>query len=431
MNLNYSEGYYSLSFFNIVIETNEDLSKSVIENNKSTFIHEFMHYLQDLILTYNIRHNLSNVRYILEILTYARENNSITRPYNKWSKDSLDLKMQFQRTIGGITTNKDERFIDNISKIEKPTSDYKIFLGFDNHLKEERGHRVYKYQMQVYKVNNPIPINYNIGARDLLEYIAYKIEFKFFPDRPSAPQLPYKSIDLIFENYGLAHVTDDIRICIAERCLYNDAPIHFLFSLLKYDPFLNLLRKHCYKMIYNFLLLFDNVTRDGHREDLIHKSQRRLEQFAKELCCLYGGFKEIRKWILFVSDFVKSEFSGRFIFSDMYTMKNDEFFKFIDYVIHHTGVPLVMNSPQNYISIPTQEYKIDESQFIQFYILQKFLGFAESKEKTCPIFNLCKANSESHNSNCVFNSNKEFKVNENCYFSNFLKSFGLNKVKFD
>lgn len=431
MKLNYSEGSYSLSFFNIIIETNEDLSKSVIEENKPTFIHEFIHYLQDLILPYNIRLNLSNVRYFFEIITYARRNSCISLPFDKWSKDSLDLKMQFQRSFGGITTNNDEVFINNISKLGSPISDYKICLGFDNNLQEQRGHRVYKYHIPVYKDNDTIPINYNIGARDLLEYIAYKIELKFFPDRPPAPQLPYKSLDLIFENYGLKHVSDDIKICVAEYCLYNDSPIHLLFILLDSKDFLNILRENCCKDIYDFLLSLSIVTRDRHVESLLHKTQRRLQQFADELSYLYGSLEEIRKWILTVSGFVMDEFFDRFIFSDMYMMQRDEFFKYIYSVIHRIGVPLVMNSKRKYFSIPVQENKIDESQFIKFYILQKFLGYIETAKKTCPIFDFCKSNGGPYNCNCIFDSSKVPQKNENCRFFDFLKSFGLDKVKFD
>lgn len=68
MKLDYAEGSYKLSFFNISIKTEEELSRNVLEKNNSTFIHEFIHYLQDLILPYNIRYNLSNVRWFFNIL---------------------------------------------------------------------------------------------------------------------------------------------------------------------------------------------------------------------------------------------------------------------------------------------------------------------------------------------------------------------------
>ena len=59
---NFTSGLYNISFFNMKIDTSEELTNEVIKKEESTFIHEFIHYLQDLILPYNIRVNLSNVR---------------------------------------------------------------------------------------------------------------------------------------------------------------------------------------------------------------------------------------------------------------------------------------------------------------------------------------------------------------------------------
>lgn len=429
MKLNYTEGSYNLSFFNIIIETDEELSQNVIEKNKSTFVHEFIHYLQDLILPYNIRFNLSNVCWFFNILESAHRHGSITCPFNEWNDESRTLLTQFTRSIGGNSVNESDRFINFVSKIDNATSDYVEISGFDGNLQKQRVHRVYKYSLPVFEKGNSIPIYYNLGARDILEYIAYKIELKYFPNRPPAPQLPYESIDLIFDKYGLSNISDDIRLCIAERCLYNDTPIHFLLNtLLGDDKFKKYITNSSYVDIYNFLLFSDTVTRDGHSESLTSKTQRRLKQFANMLRIQYSCFDEIEKWILKINDFVERELSERFIFSDMYKMENDEFFKFINSVIYHIGVPLVMNSKKKYISM--QSNKIEESQFIQFYILQNFISFANFKIKTCPIYDFCKANGGICNENCTLNQEMLIKGNENCYYTKFLESYGLSDVKF-
>ena len=427
MELNYIEGCYELSFFNIRLNTNEELSKNVIEKNKSTFIHEFIHYLQDLILPYNIRYNLSNVRYFFNILESAHKCGNIIRPFNDWSEESRTLIMQFERSIGGVTEY--DRFIDTVSKIGDATSNYVTFTGFDSNLKMYRQHRVYKYFLPVYKEGNTNPIEYNLGARDILEYIAYKIELKNFPNRPSAPQLPYESIDLIFDKYGLSHISDDIRLCVAEHCLYNDTPIHLLFNLLSNDEFKQFITNSNYKEIYNYLLFSITVTRDGHSEPLIAKTQRRLMQFANELLAQYSCFDEIGNWILKIKDFVKKELFGHFIFSDMYKMQNNKFNEFINYVINQIGVPLVINSKEKYISIQSSE--IEVSQFVQFYILQNFINFVKSKSALCPIYNFCKANGGICNENCTLNPHMRISGNEDCYYAKFLKSYELYNIKFE
>ena len=429
MKLEYATGFYNISFFNINIETKEELTQDVLKKEEATFTHEFIHYLQDLILPYNIRYNLSNVRWFFNILESAHKNGKIIRPFDEWTDESRTLQTQFIRSFGGITQNESDRFINQVSKIGNATSDFEIISGFDSNLNVQREHRVYRYWLPVLKAGETMPISYNLGARDLLEYSAYKIELKNFPNRPSAPQLPYETLDLIFSKYGLSHITDDIRLCIAERCLYNDNPIHFLFNvLLGNEEIKKFISKSSYEEIYKYLLNLETVTRDGYSESLANKTQRRLEQFANELYMQYSGFDEIRKWILKVNNFVEDKLQERFIFSDLYKMNNNEVYKFINDVICQIGVPLVINSKEKYISI--QPNKTETLQFIQFYILQNFIAFTRGKETVCPIYDFCKENGGLCNDNCILNNQNSIKGNKNCYYRKFLETYGLLDIEF-
>ena len=424
MKLDYATGFYNISFFNINIETEEELTQDVLKKNEATFIHEFIHYLQDLVLPYNIRYSLSNARWFFNILESAHKIGSINRPFSEWNNESSALWTQFFRSFG------DGGSIDMVSKIGDATSKFVTTSGYDGNLHIQREHRVYEYLLPVFEVGKSTSTPYMLGARDILEYIAYKIDLKNFPNRPPAPQLPYEYIDLIFDKYGLSHISDDIRLCIAERCLYNDAPIHFLIStLLGKDEFKKYITDSSYEEIYNYLLFSTTITRDGQRETLIAKTQRRLLQFACELQLQYRGFDEIKKWILKVNSFVEHKLSGKFIFSDLYKMNSDEMFKFINDVIYYIGIPLVMNSRKKYISIYSND--IEVSQFIQFYILQNFIYFVKSKQTNCPIYNFCKANGGLCNENCTINKQMTIKGNNNCYYRRFLEQHGLFDIKFN
>ncbi len=421
MKLDATAGFYSISFFNINIETEEELAQDMFCQNEATFVHEFIHYLQDLVLPYNIRYNLSNVRWFFNILESAHSIGSINRPFREWNHESDILRTQFFRGFG------ESGSIASVSKIGDVSAEYVMTSGYDNHLQMYRSHRVYEYLLPVWEVGKSTPISYHLGARDILEYIAYKIERKNFPDRPPAPQLPYESIDLIFDKFGLSHITDDIRLCIAEYCLYNDAPIHRLWTLLDNAESKQCIMNSSYKKIYKHLLSSSTVTRDRQSEALIAKTQRRLRQFASELQMQYGGFDEITKWILKVNDFVGHHLSGRFIFSDLYQMNGDEMFKFIHDVIRCIGVPLVMNARKKYISLRFTD--IEASQFIQFYILQNFIYFVQTEETRCPIYDFCEANGGACDENCIVNKQRIIKGNENCYYRRFLENYGLLDIK--
>ena len=154
MKLNYIEGSYNISFFNIDLNTEEELTQDVIDKNKSTFNHEFIHYLQDLILPYNIRLILSKVRWFSNILEFAHKHNYIIRPFDDWNDESKNLIIQFLGSIGN------GKFIDDVSSLDNFTSDYKPTSGFDSYLQKNRSHNVYTHSCTVYKPDNSDPIFY-------------------------------------------------------------------------------------------------------------------------------------------------------------------------------------------------------------------------------------------------------------------------------
>lgn len=422
MPLNSIKGEYIPSFFSIILKTDEDISVA-IEKNESTFIHEFIHYLQDLILPYTIRVNLSNIRWFLNIQQFAINNGYIKRPFKEWDYDANLTKLQYSYTMGT------DYFVDDVKDIGNPIVISKEQEGFDaSFSNKQRKFNVYKYS---------IPINngsetYNLGARDLLEYIAHKIEVRHYPSYDKVSQLPYQSVDLLFEKYGLSYLPEDIRLCIAECCLYNDNPMHFLFSqFLKNSENKQILARLRlnYADTYEFLLSIMFETTDNIVETLSHKRKRRLEQFRDNLGLSYFHFPKIVSWISKVSFFSTERLSERFIFSDIYKMSNTEFLNFIQEVISTIGVPLVMNKKGQYISLPNMSK--DADQFIQFYILQEFLMFIDCKSKSCPIQKLCQAN---YDLVCrrtqIFDRQKRINQCEKCPLLEFLSPYGLSNIQY-
>lgn len=424
MRLNNINGQYHPSFFNIVLETDENISTAV-KKHTSTFVHEFIHYLQDLILPYNIRLNLSKLRWFSNIRESAIKHGRLVRPFSDWDDDSQTTWLQYCMTFG--INPEGNQFIDKVRWMGKAESTFESASGFDAQFSMQyREFKVYTYNVPI----NDNRIHYNLGARDILEYIAYKIEAKHYPPNAPLPQLPYESIDLLFEHYGLSHVAEDVRLCIAECCLYNDNPIRFLFiNFLDNEKFKQTIEAYNYDEIYSMLLSLESQATDGIRETLTNKTNRRLEQFANNLTTNYMVFAGIRDWISRVNNFAKSELSGRFIFSDMYKMDTCEFSKFMNFTIDVIGLPLVMNNRKKCISL--QSEKIDVSQFIQFYVLQKFMDLAlsEPKEKSCPVYDFCKENDGKCDERCISNPQSKIIDSKNCPYIDFLKSYTLSDIE--
>ena len=182
--------------------------------------------------------------------------------------------------------------------------------------------------------------------------MGYKVESKHFAFGEKLPQLPYESVDLLFDHYGLSHVSDDIRLCVAEVCLYNDNPIRFLFvNFLENEEFKQGVASLSYNQVYKILSSLEFESVDGVKEKINHKTNRRLKQFEDELSSHYTNFIGIRNWIEKVSNFAETELANRFIFSDMYKMDTSKFEEKISWIISSIGLPLVMNNKEECVSL--------------------------------------------------------------------------------
>lgn len=419
MRLNDIDGSYYTSFFCINLETYEN-PEQAIENNSSTFAHEFIHYLQDLILPYNIRVNLSNLRWFDNICQIGVQDKQIKRPFDIWNEDSRITRLQYDYTWG------ESKSMTKVWKIGDIIYDVTRGNGYDSYLRKNRTFDIYKYSLYLNRHKK-----YHLGAYDLLEYIAYKIEKKHYKVENLAP-LPYSSVDLLFEKYELSHIPDDIRLCIAEFCLYNDNPIHLLIqNFLKNEDFIRNSKTLKYETIYANLLKGSFLTKDGVFESLTDKTNRRLTQLASDLDFIYGALQELSDWVSIANKFATEQLSNRFIFSDIYKMSTKEFEQFQRSVLSQIGLPLLMNRKEKRISLLPNDS--DSEAFDQFYIACKLLYFLSSKKsskyKSCPINTFCKENYNTYYKQC----NAQLKLGSiccpDCPYAKFLKIFELENVK--
>ncbi len=429
MSLRNTDGQYIPSFFSIILETDDDVEVAV-KKNPATFTHEFVHYLQDLILPYNIRVNLSKIRWFKNISQVALNKGYLKRPFKEWDSDSDLLKLQYLYTIGS------GKFVDLVTNIGKPNISEEKRCAFDESFTHrQRKFGIYKYNIPI-DSQGAISTNYDLGARDLLEYIAHKIENKHFPTAIPVSQFPYESVDVLFEKYGLSDVPTAIRVCIAEYCLYNDNPIRLMFNQFLENNTIRALildERTDFQKIYNFLMHSGFSTTDGITESLLDKTSRRLEDFKNDLQFSYLNSPQIVQWVSRVNIYAKNRLSNTFIFSDMYRMNTSDLQNFIGETITTIGIPLVMNKKGKWISLPNTQapQKGDAQQFIQFYILERFLFFLDGKTKSCPIRKFCHCNyTVDCNGGHIFDRKNRVKENVACPFWKFLDIYKLSNIQY-
>jgi hypothetical protein len=299
MKIQAANGYYLPSFFFMKIESDDDVLE-IVQNNEQTFVHEYIHFLQDLILPYNIRNTLVSNRDFALISSTGFHEKEISRPFSKWDDDAELTNKQFAYIWGGQDFKSDKEKIVTIEK---------------EHFEIYTGARIFGYVL-----TTETGYQYHIGARDFLEYMAHKIEEKNWPVRH--PAFPYQTIDLIFEYYGLEWVVDDVKLCLVEFSLYNDNPmnqlVHILEELVTKQP--ELFKD--YDKCSSILLRLQWESNGGFKETIFTKTERRLIDLKQSLAEKYSNsnFISISAWIDHVIEFSKKNLSNRFIFSELFMM---------------------------------------------------------------------------------------------------------------
>lgn len=411
MQLNNVDGCYYPSFFCMKLDTSED-TYIALEKNTQTFIHEFIHYLQDLLLPYSIRLNLTNLSLFVDVQQSAKQKEKLVRPFHEWDENSRLLKKQQQYTLGK------PQFLAYKPCIQS--------IKHDHFVIPSTGAKVYKYTLQLTQPRK----NYHISALDMLEYIAHKIETKHYED--STYQTPYKTIDYIFDFYQLSDIPSNIRLNIVEYCLYNDNPVHLLFNAFFDSGFIKAHKDIFtdYSACYELLLHQSTWTAVGNFHETVNsKTQRRLNDFKNELINHFNApqFNSIIHWLETVTAYVRTEFVDRFIFSDMYQMNLQELSDSISEIIDAIGFPLILNKDYKCISLLSASD--DTLPFIQFHILQNFLQFVETKEQACPIYDFCNANGSICTKSCktlpYLGKNDD---NDICPYLLFLKTYNLTNI---
>lgn len=406
MKLNVAEGSYEPSYFFIQIETSDQLDTEISKHNQ-TFIHEYIHFLQDIFLSYNIRYNLFELRKFA-LVAHKASSQGFTRPFNDWDSDSEITGKQFEYTWGGYSFHES-------SRISALTSNFFTV--------EETGARVYQYTAEL---NGDVL--YRIGARDMLEYIAHKIESKHWT--VNEPEFPYKSMDRVFDYLELSAMPDICRLALVEFCLHNDNPFHHMLKIIemirgqgKSEILLN------QETIEHSLKLIQWHSTGGFQETIKTKTQRRLAEIKTALDERFHhrNFSSISTWIDDVINFISENTCGELFFTELYKMNEAEFFTTISQILQTIGAPLVFNIKEECISILPVKY--DNQQFIQFYAAHKFMDFIKNTHGTCPMCAFCENGPEGiMNDNCIQNAVLRGSDELLCPFGQLIKTYDLHGI---
>lgn len=331
----------------------------------------------------------------------AQALSGLNRPFNEWDEDTKLVIEQFLYTWG---CGRFENIAPKINGFKQT-----FFTSYT-------GSRVFKYE-----INFSDNTLYQVGARDFMEYIAHKVESRFW--KTNHPDMPYKIPDLIFDYLGYSHLSDEVRVCIVEYCMFNDNPMHRFYQLMTEDFRNDLSTLNNYHECVEYLLKLDWFAVGTGFDSIFTKSQRRLVSLKESLLNKYQNrFTSISKWIDLVVDYSNDNFSNKFIFSEMLMMSEVDFVSFMKRCISDIGIPLVFNLKQESVSLLPEGF--DKGEFIQFYSSSNFMNFICSNNQQCPQGQYC-ANNNPHevNIHCASSPLTNYVNSEGCPISKFLSKY--------
>jgi hypothetical protein len=410
---NASEGGYEPAYFIIRIDSDHP-PEELVQENESTFFHEYVHLLQDLVLPYCMRENLVRTRLFLSQVWQARHSGEVRLP-SEVSGEGVELARRIAEiTWGASSSHSGIAAVQAVELIEE--------------LVDGMEYRLHKYLLSADGVSG-----YHFGARDLLEYIAFKIESRHFPGEFNAPDLPYRSVDLVLEHYGLSHLSDVKRVALAEYCLLNDNPARRLMVVIEdiQRGILNNKDRGDDDAFVEFLLNYNWIARGRPFRTIEEKLSQRYLELRQILQHQFhpNSFPAIYAWLDGALTYAQEALSGQSLFAGLYQMGTEEFKITMQEIVGAVGIPLIQNRAHSLGTSVGDDTSKD--QFVQLLLAYEFPEYLRRTETTCPLYATCEVDAPwlLDGVDCIEAPFRRAKRKRLCPFGQFIKAAGLDEVR--
>jgi hypothetical protein len=214
-------GFYHPAFFNLHVNTESDLTdlKTLNKRDKSTFFHEYIHFLQDLFTVYGL-HNITDLVKRLHVINmHYLKIEKIEVPICINDKDLERIK-RLGTAFQGTTEFKE---IDDVLSLNLVPND------------EMHGARNYEFvDIECIRFTPCEVDSFYLGGYHVQESLAYYIESLCFGDY-NPPVFPYLTVDLIIERFFKdLKLSRYHRIVMCEESLNSSHPARTLIYILSH-----------------------------------------------------------------------------------------------------------------------------------------------------------------------------------------------------
>ena len=221
--LNTTLGFYSPSFLRMHVGTNLSLVNLNAINDdftESVYLHEYIHFIQDLTTSYG----LSNICITVDYLKFVN-NYLIKQPKGNFvfpvlpipnAPDNVHANLEFSKIYNGSGDN-DEVVLTGHQKLNTTVTT-------NSHT------QTVPYIQVDYKTNSGHIGDFEFGALCIVENMAFIIESECYANCEPSPDLPYKSaeklVELIFPAFG-SYRLNVLALCDASLKTFHPGPFFY------------------------------------------------------------------------------------------------------------------------------------------------------------------------------------------------------------
>lgn len=417
----YLRGYYTPSFYKLVVNTAYDLT-DLTELEKypepfSTFSHEYLHFLQDITTTFGLMNGtfiLNEIKYFNHHVLSCNTTFETPIPLNKNSHMELSRKMKtvYMGPVQRINSEKVcyvKRVASDVRIPEPYNTDlYKVIIGLecsDNSIKEV-----------------------DFGGLSLIESMAHIAQKHYYPD-VEHDAIPYKSALLVAKYLHPKFVQNELYVfALCDACLMTTHPgltfMDFLTGLKK-DNIVPTNEEQVYQLVYskitgngkNIIDLFKEISETAQSMYLDYFTTDLHENEKLWITELLRRSRTLRlQEPSFMLNLLKQEKANSAYFHQ---------------VIVELGSPLIENLVgESHIFVP-RDFENTSVRIDVFSAINEIFKLYDSGKKSCGLIEYCK-NSEKGNITDERCENAPWeRVNDQdlCNFAIFWKMWGLQDIK--
>lgn len=220
-------GFYRPSFFKMQVNSLDNLEdlNQLSDITSAVYLHEYIHYLQDISTTFGFINISTVVDYIKYVNQFA--NNGTSRTFSvpviprPSPNDEVYFNLNLKKKYIGSVNDVIYATITNINKINTTVT-------------LKNGNKTFDIVAIDYNDKSGNLHNHQFGSHCIIESMAYLVENSIYPNLiPSAPDFPYRSAQKVVEFEYPQLLQDPLNIlALCDISLMSFNPGDFFYSML-------------------------------------------------------------------------------------------------------------------------------------------------------------------------------------------------------